>query len=47
MKTTWKKIMICIATLAIIFSSVFSNVALPVYAATDEKTFFSKIKHMM
>lgn len=40
MKTTWKKIMICIATLAIIFSSVFSNVALPVYAATNEKTFF-------
>ena len=40
MKSTWKKLMICMATFAMIFSSIFSNVALPVYAATNEKTFF-------
>ncbi len=44
MKTIWKKLMICMATLAMIFSSIFSNVALPVYAATNEKTFFEVSK---
>ncbi len=40
MKSTWKKLMICMATLAMIFSSIFSNVALPFYAATNEKNIF-------
>ena len=40
MKSTWKKLMICMATLAMIFNSIFSNVALPFYAATNEKNIF-------
>lgn len=40
MKGIWKKIMLLTASFAIIFSSVFSNIAVPVYAAGNETTFF-------
>ena len=40
MKGIWKKIMLLTASFAMIFSSVFSNIAVPVYAAGNETTFF-------
>lgn len=40
MKSIWKKIMLLSASFAMIFSSVFSSIATPVYAASNETTFF-------
>lgn len=40
MKGIWKKIMLFAASFAMIFSSVFSNIAIPVHAASNETTFF-------